>query len=253
MNYLIAAEPDDGKHFLSRSYFQWQLGKYVEAKQDFEKSWVLKDSLSVRDQSSVLANLDRWKDAVALLENAKDANDLEACHRLSRLALFRLHLRDTDGYRQACREMFARLPKTMTPGDASWTTWVSVLGPDALPDMNPLLQLSRPDPVRNGNQGSNISAVLYRKGEYQEAIKDLEPRLPKTGEVDPIKWWSTHVFLAMAHHRAGHAKEAQEYLAKVRQSVSKDRPLYWNERLPRDILLSEAEAMIEGKPKEAGK
>jgi tetratricopeptide (TPR) repeat protein len=86
-------------------------------------------------------------------------------------------------------------------------------------------------------------AVLYRAGRFPEAVARLHQAVEIHGRGGDFHDW---VFLAMAHHRLGQAREAQEWLARARR----DRPptatgLSWD-ALEKWLLCAEAEALIQG-------
>jgi hypothetical protein len=65
-------------------------------------------------------------------------------------------------------------------------------------------------------------AALYRAGRYEEALKPLAAFSSGTRPRSSTAPFNTylvreHAFLAMAHHRLGHAKEAGEHLAEARK------------------------------------
>src|SRR5262249_5266978 len=93
-------------------------------------------------------------------------------------------------------------------------------------------------------------------GQFEEAIPFLEAAGKVHGSGGNAHNW---FFLAMAHHRLGHADEARRWLEKAvgwiepaTQGQIKDPrnpiPLPWNDRANMGRLRREAEALILGKP-----
>jgi hypothetical protein len=83
-----------------------------------------------------------------------------------------------------------------------------------------------------------LGMAQYRTGKYSEAVATLR----RVGGISP----ADTAFLAMAHHRLGHQKDAREQLAWLREYM-KDPG--WRENMPESpAFLQEAEALIEGRP-----
>ena len=104
---------------------------------------------------------------------------------------------------------------------------------------------------------STFGGVLYRAGRYQEAVQRLEEAVKAYGQ-DGDPW--TQFFLAMAHHRLGHAKEVKQWLDRALPAVEKtltnglegvpgqnsSLPLDSMQRLELQFLRREAEALVKG-------
>ena len=138
-----------------------------------------------------------------------------------------------DAYCRVCAEMFKRLANTKDPAAADRAVYACVTTPDALDDMTQLLPLAELAATLKGN-ARVLGAALYRAGKYEAAIGPL-----KQGQ---SRAWD-HLFLAMAHHRLGHADKAREYLERARSQIkSADYP--WFEAVESECLYREAEALI---------
>ncbi len=102
--------------------------------------------------------------------------------------------------------------------------------------------------VADGRLTAVRGSVLYRAGRFEEAIQRLN------ANTDILNNW---LFLAMAHHRLGHAAEARQWLDKMIQWEAKQKadakPLEWQHRVGLEILRREAQELIEGKAAEPKK
>jgi tetratricopeptide (TPR) repeat protein len=124
--------------------------------------------------------------------------------------------------------------------------WTSLLVPGAVSDYAALL------PQAEKSVPNAVGAVLFRSGRPSEAIPKLEATLQKMATDLPNAF-----FLAMAHHRAGHAEQARLSLAKAieaTEEVMKEKPsgvfgpALWEPQLAAHLLRREAEALINPKP-----
>jgi uncharacterized protein HemY len=75
--------------------------------------------------------------------------------------------------------------------------------------------LKREDP----NVLNTLGVARYRQGDYAAAITDFEHSIALGSDVA----WN-HFFLAMAHHRLGHPKEARTYYDKGIAWMEKSQP-----------------------------
>ncbi len=70
-------------------------------------------------------------------------------------------------------------------------------------------------------------AALYRAGKYREAAAELHTAVTKSGGQGSV-WQQT--FLAMAHHRLGHDKEARDWLIKAARQIDSVKKPGWGSR-----------------------
>jgi tetratricopeptide (TPR) repeat protein len=89
---------------------------------------------------------------------------------------------------------------------------------------------------------NTLGAILYRAGRFDKSMARLKEAIQKTP--DKRGSWADWLFLAMAHHRLGQAKEAKECLAKAHQLLGAAKAARWTDRLEMDILRREAEALV---------
>jgi len=164
---------------------------------------------------------------------------------------------DVAGYRQAGTAMVERFEKTEDRDTAANVLLVCVLRGDTLPDMARLLPLTRvADPIWHWGTWVR-GAALYRAGRYEESVRSFETAAKM---YRPRAWdWC---FLAMAHHRLGHAEEARRCLVEAARWIDEanreelddptsTRPGWgsWHEGVVYPLLLREAEALLGAKEK----
>jgi tetratricopeptide (TPR) repeat protein len=165
------------------------------------------------------------------------------------LALAQLAADNREGYRRTCEAMLERFGGSRPRWMASTAAYRSIVTPDAVADPARLVavaEIAAPD--WEGNVRI-LGAALYRAGRVAEAL----PRFEEAVRVlIPDAWdW---LFLAMAHHRLGHGKEARECLDRAarwieeadRRTIGHPRKLYfgWYERVELKYLRREAEALL---------
>ena len=193
----------------------------------------------------------QWDDAAAAYTKASElAPDDANLGRFRALAL--LGAEDLPAYRQTCLAMLERFEKSTDFSVAGNVVLVCLLREDALSDMARLLPLARVAAPWGHDGAYSLGKALYRAGRYEEAVKLLD-EAAKTFRPGAAEW----SFLAMAHHRLGHADEARACLAKAarwideanRQTeidLSGSRPAWgdWYEPLVCLLLLREAEELL---------
>jgi WD40 repeat protein/tetratricopeptide (TPR) repeat protein len=165
------------------------------------------------------------------------------------LARSRLMSGDPNGYRSACADLLARFGNTKNYATANIVAWTCTLAPDAVADPAPLLALAEvalaPTP-EDPNTLNTVGGVLFRAGRDEEAVKQLNASLARSqlGFVTAID----QVFLAMAHHRLGHADEARKALAQAVQWLDAEADKQdWDNQVDLRLLRKEAEARLTGK------
>jgi serine/threonine protein kinase/Flp pilus assembly protein TadD len=178
-----------------------------------------------------------------------DVAYLARCRAIAQLAAG-----DVDAYRQTCATLLKRFENTENARTASDALVACVLRDDALPDMQRLLSLARVA-ASSWHLGRYVlGAALYRAGKYEEAVLCFEG---EARAFRPRAWdWS---FLAMAHHRLGHADEARRCLAEAVSWIDRanqeelddltaTRPAWgdWHEPVMYGILLREGKALVQG-------
>jgi hypothetical protein len=170
-----------------------------------------------------------------------------------------LHLRAgaLSGYRDGCAALISRFQGEERPGFVEPVAWACSLGPDALVDWAWLISAMEaavkqwPD---DAEFRKTLGAALVRAGRPREAISALEESVRLNGHGGNAFDW---LFLALAHHRLGHSKQATAALAAARDWIAHGderaipdpyimSPLPWGTKLELELLLPEAEAQITG-------
>jgi WD40 repeat protein/serine/threonine protein kinase/tetratricopeptide (TPR) repeat protein len=118
--------------------------------------------------------------------------------------------------------------------------WIVSRGPDAVTDWTMPLSLADRLIQAGGRPALEqiAAAVYYRAGRYADALQHLPPDRMDARDVVP------RIFLAMAHYRLGHSKEARQELARA--MVQPVRPVnrdIWDE-VEIELLRREAEALL---------
>jgi WD40 repeat protein/serine/threonine protein kinase len=245
LSWLIQAEPQNGQHYLRRGQALAAQVKMIEARQDFVKALELKDSLSQTEQINAHAELDQWETVAKLLGRAVEAPGASEGVWFEH-ALLRLQLGNSEGYSKACATMVERSGRTTGAFSPFTVAWTCALGPAALTEMRPVVELARKafksDPKGTFSR-SALGAVLYRAGQFEEAITELDEAIRLQGKGGTA---FTFVFLAMAHHRLDQSSMAKKWLERAGQDIEKNPPANWPRRLEMEILRREAEALLKG-------
>jgi tetratricopeptide (TPR) repeat protein len=226
----------------------------------------------------------RWADALALLNrrlaaDPKSGLDLKTralCHlqlkspdkaaadfaRLAKLqpddpdwlckqAVAHLAAGNSKAQGAACDQLVDRFGVRDKPSMASRTAYACVLAPDGVMDPTLLVTIAQRG-VGDFEGNERIQgAALYRAGKWAEALE----RFAESAKKYEARAWDW-LFVAMAHHRLGHVKEARKYLARAKRWIAEanERPPrgdagwgWWGERIEVDHLLLEAEALLNKK------
>jgi WD40 repeat protein/serine/threonine protein kinase/tetratricopeptide (TPR) repeat protein len=179
-------------------------------------------------------------------EKAQGGNEW-AWENRARLSLV---LGNREAYREDCAGALRVFP------DSVWAPYFYALGSGSGIDSARLVQLAdRAAKMAPTNLGSVVAAgtARYRADQFEEALK----RLNAAGTRIEDGWGSqVWFFLAMTHHRLGHAAEAKEWLTKATQwqeqklrenNAKGHATMRWSTRVEMQVLRREAEALILGK------
>ena len=201
----------------------------------------------------------QWSRAADEFTKASElARDDATLWRFRAVAL--LGAEDVDSYRQTCLAMLERFEKSTDVRVAGNVVLVCVLREDALPDIARLLPLAQVATPWGHAGAYALGETLYRAGRYEEALECLDAAAktffrPSASELS---------FLAMTHHRLGHAEKARFCLAEaarwideangqIEADLSGTRPAWrdWHEPVWGPLLFREAETLLktEQKPK----
>jgi WD40 repeat protein/serine/threonine protein kinase len=270
-------ETETGGEALEQRWSAWRQGQAVRCLGDrcwytavFYLTGLLRDhagdsgsrpSLYVH-RAEAYAWLGRWDRAAADYGRAyadlpeADRQGPDGLHVQFGQALALLAAGDAAGYRRACAGMLRDRGRTQTPKEAWAVAFAGTLLPEAVADPAALVRLAEtalakdPDPAAYREV---LGAALYRSGRFQEAVVHLEKAAKDGGSA------SAELFLAMAHHRLGHAAEARTWLGRAVADMKRhadratDRTDALHSRLrtvPDDILRREAEAVVGDRPRE---
>ena len=171
--------------------------------------------------------------------------------------LFRLRAGDLSGYRDGCAALISRFQGEERPGFVEPVAWACSLGPDALVDWASLISAMEAAVKQRPHDAElrkTLGAALVRAGRPRQAISALEESVRLNGHGGNAFDW---LFLALAHHRLGHSKQATAALAAARDWIAHGderaipdpylwSPLRWYTKLELDLLLREAEGKITG-------
>ena len=161
---------------------------------------------------------------------------------------------DVVEFRKCCAE-WVETVKTRSRTDAPQrAAEFAIVLPDTVTDVNSLLRLEqsvRAFSARDSASPYVAGALNYRAGRHADALGHLERALAESKNLGHV---GLYAFLAMTHHRLGHAEDAAKYLDKAREWVTLGEP--WPgtyratmEQKPsgiamRRLLLREAETLI---------
>ena len=168
-----------------------------------------------------------------------------------------LHLRDgnLDGYRSICSDMLERF--------GAGATWTCTLSPKSGADPDRIVSLAEKLLAKSSRDHwhvNQLGAALYRAGRFEEAVTRLTEATELSCHPYRTNMLYTWFYLAMAHHRLGHADEARRWLDRAVQGTeealkSPAEPLgksgnpdgvippNWNRRLTLRLLRREAEQL----------
>jgi WD40 repeat protein/tetratricopeptide (TPR) repeat protein len=239
---LIAARPTDWRAYYMRGSCRLGLGAWEAGVADSTRAIELgaDDFRCWNNRAHAHFGKGNWKEAAADCETVRVSFPASETIELATMHIRACaRLGDAASYRRACTNFVKRWGIRLGPNDLAWAC---VLAPDALADMGEVVQLAEkaykqsPTPmVRN-----TLGAALYRAGKWEEAVKTLDQN---QGESAAYDW----LFLAMAHHRLGHADQAREYLEKATAWLD---AAMWNNatRMPSsgELLRSDQRAELPG-------
>jgi tetratricopeptide (TPR) repeat protein len=190
-----------------------------------------------------LARRQLWSEAAASYHVARLLKPEDLQIRIHEI-LSLLAAGDNEGLRRARSDMLNRFHQPATQWMANPVAWYSVLVAGEEPNFGESVRLAElavngaPE-VHKAVFLNTLGAALYRAGRFEEAVRRLDDGIQKRRGVSGAEAW---VFLALAHHRLGHHKEARLWLDRFRDYLP-DRAGFWRE-LEIRLLRSEAEAVI---------
>jgi tetratricopeptide (TPR) repeat protein len=289
LDALIAADPESWMLLGRRARAYARLCRWDEVIADASRAIALRPEQEQlwkldgfwRQRGNAHAELGRWQQAAADLMRAMEQDRNKPGPQVD-LALVHLASGDIDGYRKSCTRLLKDFSQINDPYAADSVAWTCTLASDADLDREAVVRCAQ-SAVKAVPKDSDkhpflqtLGAATYRAGRFQEAIGHLndalkalpEPIRPRLGSDpkaaggvssgpalgDDAQDW---LFLAMAHHRLGHAEEAGKWLDKAVAAIKQatqvrpeDVPPYarldWQTRIAYQVLRLEAEGLIAG-------
>jgi WD40 repeat protein/Flp pilus assembly protein TadD len=166
-----------------------------------------------RRRGDARAEQGQWLPAAADFAAASERQRDNARHRRQH-AWTLLAAGDPQGYRRTCAWMLKDLGDKPTASTVTAIALTSTLTADSGIDPRRLVELAEQavsSDRKSAAYQETLGAALYRAGRYDDAAKRLAEAVELHGN-GGTAW--TKLFLAMAHHRAGHAEEARRRLAE---------------------------------------
>jgi eukaryotic-like serine/threonine-protein kinase len=195
--------------------FLTEVGRYPEAEAELDEAIRLEPQHGwFRVQRGwVYADLGKWGRASAEFVQATQCKNSDKDAWYSQAIL---HLRDgnLDAYRKTCLDMLEHY------GEGA--AWTCTLGPGSGVDPVRIVTRAERTLVKSpGDQwGLNLrGAALYRAGRFEEAVKQFTEANERGVHPDPTSTLVSPYFLAMAHHRLGHAAEARRWLGDASRAT----------------------------------
>jgi eukaryotic-like serine/threonine-protein kinase len=236
----------------NRGYAYSQLHQYDKAIADCAQAIKLDPKLSAAwaNRATAHGELDRWQKAAADLTKVTelDQNNVSAWYLRAVLAL---KLGDHNAYHQVCRVMLDSFGDA-SPAVARLGAWTCTLGPECGVELGRVVKLAEKLAAQNAKNRSDqttLGAALYRAGRFQDAVRQLDKAAALPADPSQAVEY-TWFFLAMAHQRLDHSREARQWLDRARKPPEpkrKDADLPWNRRLTVQLLSGEAEALLGAK------
>jgi len=160
----------------------------------------------------------QWKEVITAYRAWQPAN---AAPRqvLYPQALANLMLRDQPAYRRACELILEQSAGTDKRFDRQWSNlvWTCVVGPGAVDDYSPIIELAREAHGRFPNSqpvALDLGAALFRAGRFDEALAALNAA--NTQEAAVARVWC---FLSLTHRALGNSHEASYWFDKADNST----------------------------------
>jgi serine/threonine protein kinase/WD40 repeat protein/tetratricopeptide (TPR) repeat protein len=200
--------PDDPDAHEDLAAFLQEHARYAEAEAEFNEAIRRQPERGWFWVQRGWAYMDRgqWDKAWADFRKAaecKEANEA-AWHAQ---ALLHLRAGDLNAYRSVCSDMLKRF--------GSGATFTCALSPESGADPDRLVSMAESllaKSSRNHWLVNQLGAALYRADRFEEAVA----RLTEATELSCHPYRSnvllTEFYLAMAHHRLGHAEEARRWM-----------------------------------------
>src|SRR5262249_52380894 len=162
-------------------------------------------------------DLGRWDEAAKDFSRAIQLSPQEFTSWY-RLAYVQLAMGSIDRYRRVCEEMLTRFGRSDDPTTLSNLARALMEARDGQMNFERSLRLGQAavDKDRNNSYCHFVlGAALYRNGRFAEAIELLREAMKDRSPVGQVLNCYDQLFLAMAHHRLGHASQARDLMKEV--------------------------------------
>ncbi|HVS38456.1 MAG TPA: hypothetical protein VMS17_23055, partial [Gemmataceae bacterium] len=254
LRQMLQEAPDDatvkGRLAKALGGLDAEHGRWAEAVDEFEKARQVQPHPVVVEYSLAFALLGRANaSAPAAIAASRTLAALSAPYNYSPLTAAAPYSAfswqgDLADYRHVCAELVRDHGQTANPTTADDVVFVCVLRPRAVDDPALLVQLARKavdsDPD-NGFYRETLGAALYRAGDFNAALRELNLAVEKQGQGgSPL----AKLFLAMARYRLKDPKAANDCFSRAMEQV-RSQPLPWNLRPCLQGLGDEAEALLQ--------
>jgi WD40 repeat protein/Flp pilus assembly protein TadD len=201
----IKLQPYHGSFWVQRGWAFADLGHWDKASVDFVKATQCQEP----DPDVYYARLDHLTDQYQLAQCKEPDQDAWYARAM-------LCLRDANlgGYRQICSDMLVRF------GEGA--TWICTLTPHSAASPTRIADLAEKSLAHSSRDHwhvNQLGASLYRAGRFEEAVQWLTEATELHAHPYQTNMLYTWFFLAMAHHRLGHADEARCWLDKASRAT----------------------------------
>jgi eukaryotic-like serine/threonine-protein kinase len=233
--------------WLNRATNYSHVRQWEKAIADYSKALELQPNLlgALGSRAEAHAQLEHWQlaadDYAAVVKQGLAQPGAVQPEYWHRLALLQLHLGDSSGFRTTCANLVRGFPDASTVDytkmpaavahkvaeRANTVAWACVLAPNALPDGGVAVRISQKTVSATeytiGWPGMKVSkqavlylntlgAAFYRTGQFEFADLLLDRAVAAQLEGGtPVDW----LFLAMVHHRLGHADKTKLWLDRA--------------------------------------
>jgi eukaryotic-like serine/threonine-protein kinase len=201
-----------------------------------------------RERGWAGAELGKWNLAASDFDAAMANAECTLTVYRSRAVLF-LRDGDTEGFRRLCQraaEAFAQDDSWFAFHTVAWTCTLSPAPPIPADRLVKLAEqaLDKATGQNRETARSTLGAALFRAGRDEEAIRQLNASI-KARKGGFVEDW---LFLAAAHHRAGHKEKADEFWSRATEDMAKaradalledGRTFDWRLRFELDLLFQE--------------
>jgi tetratricopeptide (TPR) repeat protein len=254
----VEAQPDNPLGRSERGRFYGERQQWDKAAADFLKlvEQRPKDARARLECGGAYAENGQWEQAATQFEKALELDNAPAVAWYYQ-ALAYLGAGKLTEYRDLCARMLKQQGKGALPAVVVLQTLRAA--PDAVINFAPILEaaekLMAAAPKDHSLQRLH-GHLLYRAGKFEEAASALNGAMLQRGGRPDLLYATDAFYLAMAHQRLDHAKEAGQWLKravqvieqaerdKVKEGAPPSAPEPWYNRLVLQRVRQEAEALV---------